>query len=303
MSYLVFGMQMPGRKFDTDGYRYGYQGSEKDDEIAGEGNSYMTHYRFLDPRIGRWKSVDPKANLMPWQSPYTSMENNPVLLNDPDGDCPTCFIWLFGYFKIADKLEKSTGNDVMRSIGYSMKHPINANMVNGYGTNINDVATNFQVNIGIAIKDRTNNPGGRQNAIRHTLWQSLLTRDINEKQASRIGYAHEQEGNKDYSLDWNVFVSGSTDDQINENLESADRIVDLLNNKIGRKIAKSNPKATNVEMALLVLKEYYTNGLWTLKESENGRIQELQLTKLTEEQYKAAVKEVNKKGENGLNKR
>ena len=33
---------------------------EKDDEVSGSGNSYTTFYRQLDPRIGRWMSVDPK---------------------------------------------------------------------------------------------------------------------------------------------------------------------------------------------------------------------------------------------------
>lgn len=67
-------------------YRYGYQGSEKDDEVKGDGNSYTTHFRQLDPRVGRWMSIDPKAKSMPWQSPYCSMDNNPILYNDVFGD-------------------------------------------------------------------------------------------------------------------------------------------------------------------------------------------------------------------------
>src|SRR5690606_15897261 len=66
------------------GYRYGFQGSEKDNEVKGIGNSYTTHFRQLDPRLGRWLSIDPKAT--PWESPYISMGNNPILHNDPLGD-------------------------------------------------------------------------------------------------------------------------------------------------------------------------------------------------------------------------
>jgi RHS repeat-associated protein len=77
-------MQMPGRNGNTGDYRYGYQGSEKDDEIRGEGNSYTTFYRQLDVRLGRWLSYDPKAG--PSESPYASMGNNPVLYNDQQGD-------------------------------------------------------------------------------------------------------------------------------------------------------------------------------------------------------------------------
>ena len=72
-------------------YRYGFNGMEKDDEVSGSGNSYTTFYRLNDPRIGRWRSVDPKADLMPWASTYVSMGNNPILATDPKGDvCIPC---------------------------------------------------------------------------------------------------------------------------------------------------------------------------------------------------------------------
>src|SRR5690554_4261077 len=68
----------------SDGYRYGFQGQEMVDEVKGQGNSYTTHFRLLDPRVGRWLSIDPKANAQ--ESPYSSMGNNPILFNDPLGD-------------------------------------------------------------------------------------------------------------------------------------------------------------------------------------------------------------------------
>ena len=40
----------------------------------------------LDPRIGRWFSIDPEEDEIPWQTPYCSMDNNPILVNDPEGD-------------------------------------------------------------------------------------------------------------------------------------------------------------------------------------------------------------------------
>ena len=63
---------------------------EKDDEVKGSGNSYTTHFRQYDSRISRWLSVDPRIHTIPWQSPYIAMDNNPILLNDPKGDCPQC---------------------------------------------------------------------------------------------------------------------------------------------------------------------------------------------------------------------
>ena len=80
-------MPMPGRNWGVPSYRYGYQGSEMDNEVKGEGNHYTTEFRQLDPRLGRWFSVDPLAAQFPWQSPYMSMDCDPVNLNDVKGDC------------------------------------------------------------------------------------------------------------------------------------------------------------------------------------------------------------------------
>lgn len=84
-SYSAFGSMLKDRAFqDFKNFRFGYQGSEKDNEINGSGNSYTTQYRILDVRIGRWFSMDPKG--MHGESPYSSMGNNPVWHNDILGD-------------------------------------------------------------------------------------------------------------------------------------------------------------------------------------------------------------------------
>lgn len=69
---------MSGRKFDPDGYRYGFQGQEKDDEIKREGNSVNYKYRMHDPRIGRFFAVDPLASSFAWNSPYAFAENRVI---------------------------------------------------------------------------------------------------------------------------------------------------------------------------------------------------------------------------------
>lgn len=63
---------------------YSFNGMEKDDEVKGEGNSYTTFFRQNDPRIGRWLSIDPKANAI--ETPYSSMSNSPLYAVDPFGD-------------------------------------------------------------------------------------------------------------------------------------------------------------------------------------------------------------------------
>lgn len=83
--YYPFGMEMFGRGITGD-YRIGYNESEKDGEIKGKNKSYTTYYRQYNPRVGTWLSIDPKMNNYPWQSPYNSMNGNPVKNNDPLGD-------------------------------------------------------------------------------------------------------------------------------------------------------------------------------------------------------------------------
>jgi RHS repeat-associated protein len=72
--YYPFGMQMPGRKGGS-GYRYGFQGQERDDEIKGEGNSLNYEYRMHDPRIGRFFAIDPLTSKYPHYTPYAFSGN------------------------------------------------------------------------------------------------------------------------------------------------------------------------------------------------------------------------------------
>jgi RHS repeat-associated protein len=76
---------LDGRTVSLEGYRFGYQGSEKDNEFKGNGNSYTTEFRQLDPRLGRWLSVDPLFEKYSWQSPYCAFNNCSILLCDPLG--------------------------------------------------------------------------------------------------------------------------------------------------------------------------------------------------------------------------
>lgn len=86
--YYPFGMQLPGRHGieNSDGYRYGFQNQEKDDEIKGKGNSYDFGARMYDSRLGRWLSRDGVEAQKPNLSPYQGLRNNPIIFNDPDGN-------------------------------------------------------------------------------------------------------------------------------------------------------------------------------------------------------------------------
>jgi RHS repeat-associated protein len=87
--YSPFGVQLNNRTLSksgvTDFVRFGFNGMEMDNEAKGNGNSYTTEFRQYDSRLGTWLGIDPKTSKFPWQSPYCGLDNNPILLTDPDG--------------------------------------------------------------------------------------------------------------------------------------------------------------------------------------------------------------------------
>lgn len=84
--YYPFGSMMPGKIVSaTNGYRFGFNGQEKVDEISGSGNHIGFDERGYDPRTGRWWSVDPLFAKYPYQSPYSFVGNNPILNREIDG--------------------------------------------------------------------------------------------------------------------------------------------------------------------------------------------------------------------------
>lgn len=80
--YYPFGMAMPGRSLNAGGYRYGFNGQEKSDDVV-KGN-YTAEYWEYDPRVARRWNLDPRPNLS--FSPYSVFASNPVLNSDPKGD-------------------------------------------------------------------------------------------------------------------------------------------------------------------------------------------------------------------------
>jgi len=85
--YEPFGSLLPGRNYSSESYRFGFGGMPKDDEIYGAtGTSYDFGARLLDPRIGRWMSVDPAFSQQPGVSPYQSFLNSPLQYVDPEGE-------------------------------------------------------------------------------------------------------------------------------------------------------------------------------------------------------------------------
>ena len=83
--YYPGGMLVPNRHASSAGYRYGFQGQEKDDELKGEGNSYAYTFRFHDPRIGRFFAIDPLTSDYPWYTPYSFSGNKVIAFTELEG--------------------------------------------------------------------------------------------------------------------------------------------------------------------------------------------------------------------------
>lgn len=60
----------------------------KTNEWAGVGNHTTAKFWEYDTRTGRRMNLEPRADEMPWISPYATNNDNPILHNDPNGDFP-----------------------------------------------------------------------------------------------------------------------------------------------------------------------------------------------------------------------
>ena len=69
----------------ADGYRFAFNGKEKDDETYGDGDEYDFGARIYDSRVGRWMGCDPLEKKYPSMSSYSFAGNSPVAFYDPDG--------------------------------------------------------------------------------------------------------------------------------------------------------------------------------------------------------------------------
>ncbi|MCB2407641.1 DUF6443 domain-containing protein [Hymenobacter lucidus] len=95
--YYPFGLNLsgvavntqPGEKISKNQFN---GGSQLQDELLGEQATYSTFFRTYDPLLGRFQGIDSKASSFADVSPYQFALNDPINLNDPNGDEATVYI-------------------------------------------------------------------------------------------------------------------------------------------------------------------------------------------------------------------
>jgi RHS repeat-associated protein len=91
--YYAYGMEMQGSFINSTGFNYKFNGIERVESY----NMDFALYRGLDPVLGKWYQVDPKAEQAGYHmSPYCAMNNNPVTYADPEGDIAPLLLLAIG---------------------------------------------------------------------------------------------------------------------------------------------------------------------------------------------------------------
>ncbi len=253
-----------GQQNCTENMRFSastFTGKEKDEET---GYGYFGA-RYMDHELmTMWLSVDPMADKYPSISPYAYCAWNPIKLVDPEGGTPIPVLlkelfFVIKYPAIAKKIgfvKKGSSNISTCAVRFATREQIL------YGSN----------------KDNEIEEGSETGAFRHALWQATITANYGSKIAKEIGDAHEISSTED--LFRRTF----------DNIEEADRVVDLLNNIIGRRIGNRSSGASMDKIANAVLYEFKKNGLFTVSKDSKGNYV-VSKKKLSHEKYEA-LKEI-----------
>jgi RHS repeat-associated protein len=144
--YYAYGMELPGTFINVSGtnYNYKFNGIERVESF----NIDFAFYRGLDPILGRWYQVDPRAEEAGFgMSPYCAMNNNPVVFTDPNGDLGTLAV--IGIYAGVNVLMNAINGNI-NNVGDFAKHAV-LGAINGAITTLNPLQIPIAGDFGLSI--------------------------------------------------------------------------------------------------------------------------------------------------------
>jgi RHS repeat-associated protein len=314
--------------------RYRYTGLERDEET---GFNYHSA-RYYATWLGSWTSCDPKYvysgrssdsessgneskifglrsfNLsspsapgapIPDVSSYVYCSANPVRYVDLDGK--DTHWWDLAWFRIRHPtLSREIGAPEGRS-GYNSRS-VEANTPT-LAPNISTLAARFSEYL--PVGENAYAEGSNTNAIRHAIWQGLITRDFSVEDAKLAGDLHELHPGKGTSVRHFENPSG-TKDEGKDILDEADETIDLLNNERARSFYNDRPSRSpsgipdnsNKGIVRYYLGIFRYNGLYVADITHGSghiiRTVDIRLNHLDEQSYVQAMRSLGDLSEIGL---
>ena len=96
-----FGLEMSGRDWQLEDYRYGFNSKERDNAFGSVVFDYG--FRIYSPKIGKFLSTDPLTSTYPWYTPYQFAGNSPIKHLDIDGLEPSSN---YADYRMSDALQQ-----------------------------------------------------------------------------------------------------------------------------------------------------------------------------------------------------
>ncbi|MBQ7708345.1 MAG: RHS repeat-associated core domain-containing protein, partial [Bacteroidales bacterium] len=215
--------------------------------------------RHYSPALRRWLTPDPLAEKYYDVSPYAYCDGNPVMMVDEDGNRLSLVIpYYYFYCAFAQRMLSTGSSNITKEVGYAMLHPLislDVGVAQHYDKWISKTASNFSINLGHLMNITDGPEGSGRNALRHAIWQGIITSRYGSEQAYWIGWAHES-------------VNVDPTERVFSQLNSADTAADIMNNTIGQAIGSQGYKNTH-EIVGAVLEHYHSTGLWVVEKKDD----------------------------------
>ncbi|MFZ1011304.1 MAG: RHS repeat-associated core domain-containing protein, partial [Candidatus Sulfotelmatobacter sp.] len=200
---------------------------------------------------------------------YGFVGQNPVCRLDPDG---------------RDAIDAT--KKFFKEAAATVRHPVAAHdtksifddSVETEKPSISTLAVRFSTKIG--LQENEEREGSQVNAVRHTIWQAILTHRYGAVTAKTIADSHE--ANAD------AIENEDAATKTFKTLDEADQSIDLRNNIIGRDIGSRNDYVWDRAYAEKVLEVFHEQGLWTAEKQADGTFK-ISRQKLSDKEYESAL--------------